>query len=169
MRARVATLVLPAYLLLCLMLGGSVRSVWPNMVVQLGAVALILCAVFTRPTEPTPRAAHWLMLIVCAALALFALQLIPLPPSVWSSFPGREFLVRGFTLLGQALPSLPLSLAPYATLSTSLALLPPIAVFAAAVRLPQEERLLLAAVVLGAVTNVILAALQITSEGRSSV
>ena len=161
-------LCLPAYLLLCLLLGGSVRSVWPNMVLQLLAVALIAWTGAAHPANPIAKPARMLLGIACAALCLVVVQLVPLPPGLWTSLPGRESLAVGFSVLGLHMPWLPLSLAPYATLGSALAILPPLGVTLAMLRQPQEGRWLVGAVIVGAFANVLLATVQVASGGVSS-
>jgi O-antigen ligase len=82
--------------------------------------------------------------------------------------PGREFVADGYTLLGQDLPWLPLSLTPHETMATALALLPPFAVLAAMLRLgAYKENWLAGAILLGALASVLLGVLQVTTDDRS--
>jgi O-antigen ligase len=57
------------------------------------------------------------------------LQLISLPPLVWTILPGRGEVAEAYTAAGIPLPFLPISLQPLTTLRSFLSLLPPIAVF----------------------------------------
>ncbi len=50
-----------------------------------------------------------------ALLALPLLQLVPLPPSLWTIFPGRPALAGAFAAAAEPLPWLPLSMTPGAT------------------------------------------------------
>lgn len=68
------------------------------------------------------------------------LQLVPLPPSVWTQLPGREIVVREFESIGLALPWMPLSLSPDETLAAALIPLPAIALFCAALTLDVRGR-----------------------------
>jgi len=54
---------------------------------------------------------------------------------MWTALPGRDFLVRGYALLGMPQPWMPLSLSPYDTLASALTLLPPLALLLAMLRL----------------------------------
>ena len=69
-------------------------------------------------------------LLVLTALMLLVplIQLVPLPPSIWTALPGRAPVADGFRLLGQPLPWLPMSLAPARTVASLLWLLPALAV-----------------------------------------
>jgi len=66
---------------------------------------------------------------------LVGAQLVPLPPALWTALPGRQEAVDGFALLGQPLPWMPISLAPYRTISSALWLLPAAAIFLGIIRL----------------------------------
>src|SRR3546814_16214717 len=110
---RVREGLVPAYLLLCLILGGaSAAGLWANMLLQLLAIPIILRSLLSRPETPLSPPARRLLLMAWLAVALVAVQLIPLPPFLWTLFPGRGALVAGYTLLGLVLPYIPLSPSP---------------------------------------------------------
>lgn len=164
MASRVREGVAPAYLFLCLTAGGSAQGIWANMVIQLIGLAIIAWAAMSRNGELGPSARR-LFLIVLAALALIVLQLIPLPPSVWAHLGGREPIASGYSLLGLRVPSLPVSLAPYDTLQALLALIPPIAMLSALLRLKAYRLSWLAAALLGGMfCGILLGALQVASS-----
>lgn len=128
--------VVPAYLLLCLVLGGgSAAGIWGNMLLQLLAIPLIAGAVLARPSTPIPTAGRQLFALALLVVSVAFVQLVPLPPALWSALPGREPIAAGFAALGQQLPWLPLSLAPYKTISSALWLLPAFATLLAILRL----------------------------------
>ena len=155
--------VLPAYLFLCLLIGGSTQGIWANAVLQLLAIAILGWAIVTREPQPMPIAARRLPQIVGGLGLLFAIQLVPLPPALWSAVPGRGFIASGFELLGMRLPWLPLSMAPYDTAAAALTLLPPLAVLVGMLRLRAwSVAWMLGAIVLAAVISVMLGVLQVT-------
>jgi len=161
-RAREA--VAPAYLFLCLIAGGSVQGIWANMVLQLIGIALIAWAATARNVPALAPPARWLFGIILVGLALVALQLIPLPASVWPSLGGREALARGYALLGMPVPALPVSLAPYDTLSALMALLPAVGMLCAIVRLQAyRASWLVAALMAGTFCGILLGILQVSS------
>lgn len=127
--------IIPSFLILCIFLGGSSRGHWANMVLQLLAIAIIAWAALTRRPALWSRSGTTLALLVGLTLALIAIQLVPLPPAMWTGLPGRGFIANSYALLGQPLPWLPISLAPYQTIASALWLLPPIAVLAGILRL----------------------------------
>lgn len=140
--------ILPLYLALCLILGGSVRGIWANALLQLLALPIICVALSVRSEGATPLTVRQLFSICGAGLGMVAIQLIPLPPEIWTNIPGRGHIVEGFRMLGQALPWLPISLSPHATLSSVLWLLPAIAVLLAVVRLRSVRASWMAATIL---------------------
>ena len=167
MPSLVKSSVAPAYLLACLILGGSAQGIWQNTLLQLAGLGIIAWAAATGD-EPLPKSAQALMLILIAAFVIVVLQLIPLPTSLWAHGL-RMRIAEGYSLLGRPVPSLPLSLTPYASLSTLLAIIPPLAVFCAILRLGAFRASWLAAALLaGAVAGITLGALQVVAPGAAS-
>lgn len=140
--------VAPVYLLACLILGGSEHGIWQNMILQLVGVGIIAWAGTARTEEPVGVATKTLLLLAIAAIAWVALQLIPLPPSIWARG-ARSPIAEGFSLLGRRAPAIPLSLTPYETLSTILCVIPPLAIFCAITRLKASRPSWLAAALIG--------------------
>lgn len=121
--------VVPAYLALCILLGGaSAAGFLANMVLQLLALGLLYYALRSRRDTPLPRSARQLMLLFGLLLGLFALHLLPLPPALWTGLPGRGEVLAGYTMIDVAPPWLSLSLAPEKALASLLWLLPAFAV-----------------------------------------
>ncbi len=153
--------VVPAYLALCVVLGGSAQGIWNNLVLQLIALAILAWALASRAEGGPSRAAAQLRLLVLASILLVLLQLVPLPPAIWSRLPGRGFVVDGYQMLGLPLPWLPWSLSPSDTLASALNLLPPLAVLGGILRLGAfRPRWIAAAVVGAAVAGAMLGVLQ---------
>lgn len=154
-------LTVPAFLLLCLFLGGSTQGVWRVMVLQLVAVGLIGWAALVERKDRAEASERRLMLLAALAVLLFAVQLIPLPPGLWAALPGRDTVAGGFAAIGQGLPWLPLSLTPYDTLATAWTFLPPLAVLAVMARgSGLSERVLALTIVIGTLLGVLLGAVQ---------
>lgn len=104
------------------------------------------------------------LLLALAALPL--IQIIPLPPALWTNLPGREPLSLALSLAGLEPGWIPLSLTPDKTWQSFLALLPPVAMFLAVLMVSVEAKGRLVWLVLGAtVASVMLGALQIASGG----
>ncbi|MFN3523707.1 MAG: O-antigen ligase family protein [Phenylobacterium sp.] len=158
------------FVLTALVAGGSSSSPLMVGVVRLAAIPVLAMALWRASTWPPARGWIWPMLLLVAAAALTLAQLVPLPPQVWSALPGRELVAEGYATAGLALPVLPISLAPQATLSALLGLLPPAAAFAAVLGLDEAARrrlmLLVAAV---ALTSIGLGMLQMAGGERSGL
>ena len=164
MPERLRQAVAPAYLLMCLVLGGSVQGIWTNVLLQLTGLAIIAWAALSPPDEPLERPARWLLWLALALFVIVALQLIPLPPSIWPTLGGREQLAADFRLLDSQLPALPLSLAPYETVATIFRVIPAIAMFCAIVRLRAYRSTWLAlSLAAGTIAAILLGALQVAS------
>lgn len=78
--------------------------------------------------------------ILGLVLLLPALQLVPLPPAVWTALPGRAEVVNGFQIAGITPPWLGVSLSPITTRQSTLSLIPPAAIFLVTLRLDPLER-----------------------------
>jgi O-antigen ligase len=93
------------------------------------------------------RAKLWLVrweMVFCFAVVLVPLiQLLPLPPALWTQLPHRAPLIATFDGLGHGFPWLPISVSPNATWLSVTALLPTLAVFFGTVLLGYRERRLL--------------------------
>jgi O-antigen ligase len=167
MASRVREAIAPIYLFLCLTLGGSAQGIWQNMILQLVGLTIILWASWPASSRNIARPARELLVIAMLAIALIALQLVPLPASVWTHLSGRAQIAGGYRILGSELPALPLSLTPYRSLDSLFGLIPPLALFVAIVRL-QAYRFtwLTAALLLGSIAGVVLGALQVTGSGN---
>ena len=163
-------LVIPIYIFLCLLLGGSAQGVWGNMVLQLLEVAIIAWALIERPAEKLVKPARQLLILAAAAVVLVLLQLIPLPPALWSKLGAREAIVDGYRILGLGLPALPASLTPYRTIDSLLSAIPPLAVMLGVVRLKAFRAVYAAgAIIAGTLAGICLSALQVsTASGGAS-
>lgn len=161
----------PAFLILCLLLGGTsgtAAGVIANALLQSLALCLLLLCLWTWGRAPAPVAAKGPMWLTGFLLLLCLLSLIPLPPALWQQLPAREPVAAGLSMLGLGTVPLPLSLAPEGTLASLLCLLPPSAVFLLVLRSSHEERKRLPLAVLGvAVVSIFLGAAQLLGGGDS--
>ena len=67
-------------------------------------------------------------------------QLVPLPPSIWSLLPARGDFADNLAAAGLEIGWLPISVAPRATWLSALALLPPVALFLGVMQLGYGDR-----------------------------
>ncbi|WP_426267471.1 O-antigen ligase family protein [Sphingomonas sp. LHG3443-2] len=166
MSVKLRQLAVPAFLLACLLLGGSPQGIWRNLILQIGGLGLIAWALMaTQRSHPT--SAGRLLLWLCALwFALVLLQLVPIPPQWWSALPGREPVIEGFELSGEPLPWLPVSLAPASTWSILPLMAVPLGLIAAVVVLgAYRSRWVVGALVIGTCLSVLLGAVQLSQGG----
>lgn len=154
MRSRAKRSVAPIYLFACLLLGGAAQSPWSNLILQLAGLAIIAWTA-ALPSKPLPARAGSLLMIVAAAVALVAVESVPLPPALWAHGV-RTRIAEDFLLLGKSVPSIPLSLTPHSSLTALLSLIPPLAIFCALTRLEASRASrLVAALIAGAVFGIL--------------
>jgi O-antigen ligase len=98
-----------------------------------------------------------LMLLCCAIVALPTLQLIPLPPDVWTALPGRELIAAIYRDAGMALPWQPLSVAQARTWNALFSLAAPLGflIFALALNEKRHHTLLLLLIGIGFFSGIV--------------
>ena len=141
-----ADFALPLFVALAVALGGGgTPSPLPEMLLEWAALTTIATLVVFHPGDrPWPRQA---IAFACALLALPALQLMPLPPALWRSLPGREIEAAAIDLVGSPQTWMPWTVSPPRTLASLLAsIVPATAVLAAALASPRSRTYALVAV-----------------------
>lgn len=144
-----------------LLLGGATRQGFVSDAVP-ELVSLPVLAVALPRALPILKRSPIAIALTVGVVSLPGLQLIPLPPELWISLPGREFVAEILTSVGTPLSWRPISLIPSDTCRALLSLLPAVAMFLATLNLDHEERqfLLLLGLVIG-VASALLAMLQV--------
>jgi O-antigen ligase len=132
-----------------LILGGGTRGGFlSDAILELLAIPLLLMCfwkLFEVPLTKQMRLALWF----CLAIAVLPLiQLIPLPPWLWTVLPNRQPSVEAFDIVGHAVPWMPISVSPQATWLSALSLVPALAIFLGTFLLAYHERRWLSLVVL---------------------
>jgi hypothetical protein len=120
--------------------GGTSAGFLSDAILQLLAIPLLLACIWQLSALPSLRSVRWPLLFCAAVILVPVLQLIPLPPQVWTALPKRAAEAQAFELLGQPLPWMPVSVAPHATWLSALSLLPPVAIFLATLLIGYRER-----------------------------
>ena len=152
-----------------LFLGGGTRGGYlSDAILQLLSIPLLVASLWRLSevplTKDTRRA-----LFFCLAIAVLPLvQLIPLPPWLWTALPNRQLEVETFQLVGETVPWMPISVSPRGTWLSALSLLPPIAIFLGTLLVGYRERrsLSLVFLVVG-VISVFVGLLQV-AQGQAS-
>jgi len=170
-RARFATLGVCLFTIILALAGGSARAdVASQVVVRSAAVLAIACTLATRGSplsNPSLRPLFWLL---ASLAALIAAQLVPLPPGLWLSLPGRAHYAEAAAMLGQPQPWRPLNLTPDLGWNALLALLPCAAVLVfAAVARGRETRLEPTLLITVAVASALLGIAQLSGGPESAL
>lgn len=132
-------------LLCCLMavlaiFGGSSRMDEPLLLFARFGVIVIGCIAFVNLDRAAFRIIRTPLLFLLAFAVIIAVQLIPLPPSVWQARPGMEELIAISRLAGTLDVWRPLSLDPMATLNSLMSLLVPLAAILCYPLLSDQQR-----------------------------
>ncbi len=100
------------------------------------------------------RSVSAVAIILATTISAVALQLVPLPPALWTQLPGRDLLIETANVIGQPQPWRPISISPTGTFNALSSLIVPFAVVAFGANLTQEHHwaillILLASIVAG--------------------
>lgn len=132
--------------------GGASRPDVPGqLIVRTAAWACIIIAVLAG-ARPDWRKTRPVWVILLAAILLVAVQLVPLPPGIWQSLPGRQTFVEIAVLTGQPQPWRPLAIVPDAAMNALASLVVPLAVLLMASGAAAKERTWLLGALLTLVT-----------------
>ena len=136
-------------------------------VVELAALPLLVIAAERLIRSGLWRQHRFAMGLLTGLVAIPLIQLIPLPPAIWTGLAGRDQLVLALDLAGVQPGWIPLSITPDLTWRSFLALLPPAAAFLAVLTAPQRlTARLIFLYLLAAVIGVLLGAAQLASGGE---
>lgn len=154
-------------LIAAVVLGGASRQHELRLaIVELAALPLLIVGATSLINGRVPAVSGLALTVLSATAALPLLQLVPLPPTIWTSLPGREQMVLALNLIQVPPGWLPLSVAPDKTWRSFLALIPPVAMFLGVLSLGADLRLKLVYGLLAAVVvSVLLGTLQAASGG----
>lgn len=130
--------------------GASRGDVLGQAVVRFSAWAIISLAILVLPRFEW-RSIRAPAIILGAAIVLVALQLVPLPPSIWTALPGRQSFVEAANLAGIDQPWRPLSISPSGTANALASLVVPAAVLLLVANLRSEQHWRIVTLVLGLV------------------
>lgn len=128
-------------LLSCLLLGGGTRGgLLSDALLQLLSIPLLLAALWRILDAPLSREARWALAFCGAILLVPLIQLVPLPPAIWTHLPSRELVAEAYELIGRSPSWATISLAPEATLLAGLSLVPVLAIFLSTLTLDWRDR-----------------------------
>lgn len=104
------------------------------------AGVVLFCLWSRRAAGVAATDARLVYAIAGLVLVIPLLQLVPLPPAVWQSLPGREDALAALRLVGEGESWRPISLVPDKTLACILALIPPVGLLILTSQLDLKER-----------------------------
>jgi O-antigen ligase len=120
--------------------GGASRADALGQVVVRATAWTVLIGALLFCARPDLRSGRAVVLLLGAAIVLPLLQLIPLPPVIWTALPGRELITHAATMAGEPHPWRPLTIVPGATVNAASSLVVPAGVLWLALSLEVEER-----------------------------
>lgn len=129
-----------AFFVIAFFTGGGSRDDIQSLLL-LRPLAVLFCAyalIVKAPGQWSGR--QFPLYIVGALLALMILQLIPLPPSIWTELPERQIFADIANIAGIEQPWRPLSLSPSKTMNSLFSLAVPIAAIMLYLNLDREYR-----------------------------
>jgi O-antigen ligase len=148
--------------------GATQKGGVSDVVVQLAALPLL--ALVLPDIGRSLAGRGWITALLGVSVAVPLLQLIPLAPSVWSLLPGRDAVADTYRIAELSPPWLGLSVAPWATSISLLALTAPIAIFLGVLSCHADERqrLMLLATGIGTAT-VLLEVMQVLQGPKTTL
>jgi len=121
--------------------GGTRQGLWSDALVQILSLPLLAVASFRLWALPSRAKLLLPLLLMFAVVLVPVVQLVPLPPRIWTMLPGRGEVAEAYKTAGMSLPFLPISLEPLTTLRSVLSLLPAVAVFVGVLCLREDAEL----------------------------
>lgn len=151
--------------------GGGTPAPMSEMIAQLFALAglagfSVMRALGGHASQPSLTHDRSLFALLAMWVALPLLQLVPLPAGLWQALPARETLIEALQSVDAESGWWPISLTPYRTIASFLALVPMVVVILMALALPLRQRsVLLLAIVAVAAVSALLGIVQVSSGG----
>jgi len=131
---------LPATILLAMVLGGSSRSDILSLLILRPLSALLLVFAVYRYGGEAWRQSPALMVLAGGVVLLAIAHVVPLPPELWSTLPGRDVVVQTYKVAGMPLPWLPLSMSPVGAWNALFSLMLPMAALILALAAEPDDR-----------------------------
>lgn len=131
------------------LLGGGSRDDIQSLVILRPLAAVCMGIAIWGLTREQLHAARKPLILAALIPSIMILQLIALPPEIWTSLSGRKLYALAAPLAGIEQPWRPISLVPYRTWNSLFAWLIPIATILLVARLNPEQRFTLLPVLIG--------------------
>lgn len=149
--ARLSLWLLSVFLVILCIAGGASRAdVSGQAVVRFFAWSFLAVFVLFSPRFDWHRI-KYLAIFMGLVILLVGLQLVPLPPVLWTALPGRELLIGAAEVIGETQPWRPLSISPSATANALGSLIVPVTVLVLCANLSRRQHWRIAQLLLGLV------------------
>lgn len=123
-----------------LLLGGnSAEGARINLLLEGVSLVVLLATILFSGRFGRPESTKALAVFLAGLSLLYVVQLVPLPPQLWSALPGRELITRGYALLDVSLPWRPLTFSVDRTIASATALLPGLCALSLVLRMPMRH------------------------------
>ena len=134
--------------------------------VELASLPLLVLAAGRVVETGLWREHRFALGLLAAVVAIPLIQVIPLPPPIWTGLPGRDQMVLALELAGIQPGWAPLSVTPDRTWGSALALAPPAAFFLSVlVMSPVQRERMVKFCIAAAIGGILLGAAQLASGG----
>jgi hypothetical protein len=159
-----------AFAFLCFIGGGGARADVQSLLYLRPAAIACIVVLLLIPGKVDFRRVKVPLFLLAGLALIMAIQLIPLPPQIWTRLPGHERFAEIASVAGMAQPWRPISVSPDLTLNSLVALIIPLAALVGVATL-RRERLynLLPVIIAGALLSALLAVGQLTTGSGSSL
>lgn len=131
------------------LLGGSSREDVPGLIILRPLAVICLAIGLVGLTREEIVRFRWPLLLMLAWTGLILLHLIPLPPSIWMSLPGRDLVAEAAAASGIPQPWRPFTMVPWRGWNAFYAMFVPLAALVLAIRCTPEQRLRLVPIIAG--------------------
>lgn len=131
------------------LMGGGSRGDIQSLVILRPLAAICIGVALWGMAKEQLTAIRVPLLLALLLPLVMVIQLLPLPPEIWTNLPGRELYAIAAPLAGIEQPWRPISLVPYRTWNSLFAWLVPIATLLLVARLDREQRFALLPVLIG--------------------
>jgi O-antigen ligase len=132
--------VMAIFIVLVFVIGGGARDDIQSLAILRPFSVLVLGYALWNVSLTHFQGFHFLAVFATVVVLLIILHLVPLPPRLWTSLPGRQLVEEIDQAAGLGEVWRPLSLAPSQTLNALYSLICPIAVFLLMMRLTRDQR-----------------------------
>jgi hypothetical protein len=122
--------------------GGSLRFPLTRLIVELAAAGVLVWYALRGWRAPVDRWSAAAIILLLLIVLLPLVQIIPLPPSIWTTLPGHEDAANIMIAAGLAPQWMPISLQPDATRLAAAYMIPPITMFIVTLHASPAQRVM---------------------------